>query len=331
MHIDGYTFMADTVAKFHRSVYVTGWFRHGRDRLAAASVIGPGIVAQHGEIGLPHHSVDPGSRPGRGFRLQCLRDSDQFADDLGIRFITASGRQIEVSLLELSAERLAQSSTAHLYHQFQDAIAGMDRPLVIDIGGRDRSDFDRSQHFPNATYRVVDVLPGDNVDIVADAHELSSHVPGESADAVISTATFEHLLMPWKAIVEINRVLKPGGLLCIVTHQTLGLHDMPWDFWRYSADTWDGLLNRYTGFEIVTRSLSQEQFVIPFFYRPEMDIAEQSAGFEFTGVIARKSGHALVDWPVPLADVIASRYPVTVDSAARAARTRRGTRSGRSR
>lgn len=327
MQVDGYSFMAAAVAKFYHTVYVAGWFRHDQDQLVSAKLIGPGIIAQHGAIGLPHPSVDPESVPGRGFQLQCLRDTDQFCDDLAIIFETKSGRRLESNLIALSAERLAQSTTAHLYHRFQDALAGMERPLVIDIGGRDRSDFDRSQHFPAATYRVVDILPGANVDIVADAHELSSHVAHDSADAVISTATFEHLLMPWKAIVEINRVLKPGGLLCVITHQTLGLHDMPWDFWRYSADAWDGLLNRFTGFEIVERALSQEQYVIPFFYRDAMAIAEQSAGFDFTGVIARKTGLALVDWPVPLGDVIASRYPATIDATARAPGTRRRPRS----
>jgi hypothetical protein len=147
---------------------------------------------------------------------------------------------------------------------------------------------------------------------------------------VIAAATFEHLLMPWKAVVEINRVLKPNGLVCLISHQTLGLHDMPWDFWRFSGDSWDGLLNGYTGFEIVERAMAQEQFVIPFFYRPAMDIAEKSAGFEFSGVIARKTGPPLVDWPVPLHDIIATRYP-TDDGAGQKPRRQRRAWSGRAR
>jgi hypothetical protein len=62
--------------------------------------------------------------------------------------------------------------------------------------------------------------------------------------------------MPWKAVVEINQVLKPGGLLCIMTHQTVGMHDLPSDFWRISGDAWQSLLNVYTGFEIVIHAMS---------------------------------------------------------------------------
>lgn len=309
MQVDGYTFMADTVAKFHRSIFVTGWFWHERDRLSAASMTGADIVAQVGEVGLPHPSVDPDASPGCGFRLQCLRDAREFAENLSVAFHTQSGRQIDVNLLALSAERLAESASGTLYHRFVDEVGRLQRPLVVDIGGRDRGNFDRARDFPGTDYVVVDIVPGENVDIVADAHDVSRHFAPESVDAVISTATFEHLLMPWKVVVEMNRILKPGGLACVISHQTLGLHAMPWDFWRFSADAWTGLLNEYTGFEIVERALAQEMFVIPFLYRRDMDIAEQSAGYEFSGVIARKTGPALVDWAVPLERIISTRYP----------------------
>ncbi len=307
MHANGCAFMADVVAKFHRSILVTGWFVHERDRLANVKITGSDIIAQTSAVGLAH----PGVEPGRGFQVQCLRGSDDFPEHLALVFSTTSGRSIEANLLELSTERMAESGAARLYRRFMDMVSSTPRPVVVDIGGRDRSDFDRSRDFPGVEYIVADLLAGHNVDIVADAHELSRHIAPESADAVISTATFEHLLMPWKAVVEVNRILKPGGLACIISHQTLGLHDMPWDFWRFSADAWDALLNRYTGFEILERSQAQEVFVIPFVYRSEMAIAEKSAGYEFSGVIARKSGPALVDWPVPPGKIIATRYPDT--------------------
>ncbi|WP_373690468.1 methyltransferase domain-containing protein [Sphingobium sp. DEHP117] len=59
-----------------------------------------------------------------------------------------------------------------------------------------------------------------------------------SFDAVYSVSVFEHLLMPWKVALEMNRVLRMGGIAYIHTHQTLGLHDMPWDFWRFSDTSW---------------------------------------------------------------------------------------------
>jgi SAM-dependent methyltransferase len=213
------------------------------------------------------------------------------------------------SLLELATERAAQSATARLYHRFLAEVAAMHRPLVVDLGGRARSGNERAADFPGARFVVADILGGPNVDIVADAHQLSRHIAPGSIDAIICVATFEHLAMPWKAVVEINRVLRPGGLACLISHHTIGLHDMPCDYWRFSADAWDALLNRHTGMEIVDRSLSDEQFIIPFFYQPDAAHAEQSAGYAFSGVIARKVGSATVDWDVPLREVVANPYP----------------------
>jgi len=47
--------------------------------------------------------------------------------------------------------------------------------------------------------------------VIADAH----HLPFKNAtfDGVVTIATFEHLYNPWLALAEINRVLKPNGLL----------------------------------------------------------------------------------------------------------------------
>lgn len=309
MQVGDYVFMADAVSKFHRSVYVTGWFRHDADHLVDVVLIGTDILAQHGEVGLRHDVVDPEVSPGRGFRLQCLRKDDRFDDRLTLAFHTASGRVVTATLLELAKERAAQSATARLYHRFVAEVARMHRPLVIDLGGRARSGNERAADFPGARFVVADIIGGSNVDVVADAHQLSRHVAPGSVDAVISFATFEHLAMPWKAVVEINRVMRPGGLACLISHHTIGLHDMPCDYWRFSADTWDALLNRHTGMEIIDRSLSDEQFVIPFFYQPDAAHAEQSAGYAFSGVIARKVGAANVDWDVPLREIVTTPYP----------------------
>lgn len=309
MQVDRYSFMADAVAKFHRSVYVSGWICHDADSLTAVSLRGAGILAQFGEVGLRHDTVEPDSSPGKGFRLQCLRGDDRFDEGMEILFQMASGHSVSASLLQLATERAAQSATAQLYHRFLAEVDAMYRPLVIDLGGRARSGNERAADFPGARFMVADIVGGPNVDIVADAHQLSRYIAPGSVDAIISVATFEHLAMPWKAVIEINRVLRPGGLACLITHHTIGLHDMPWDYWRFSADAWDALLNRQTGMEIFDRSLSDAQFIIPFFYQPAAAYAEQSAGYTFSGVIARKVGSALVDWDVPLREIIDIPYP----------------------
>lgn len=53
--------------------------------------------------------------------------------------------------------------------------------------------------------------------------------------------------MPWQVILEINKVMKEGGLLLIATVPTWPRHALPWDFWRYSKGAFKDLLNPSTG------------------------------------------------------------------------------------
>ena len=80
---------------------------------------------------------------------------------------------------------------------------------VLDIGGRDLNGTHRAA-FPNADpYVVLDLRPGPNVDIVADASEWE---PNRLYDVVTSCECYEHT-PKWPGIVDTAyRALKPGGL-----------------------------------------------------------------------------------------------------------------------
>jgi SAM-dependent methyltransferase len=56
-------------------------------------------------------------------------------------------------------------------------------------------------------------LDGEGVDPVGDVHKLSQSFPLGHFDFVFSVSVFEHLLFPWKAVLEINKVLKTGGYI----------------------------------------------------------------------------------------------------------------------
>jgi len=88
-----------------------------------------------------------------------------------------------------------------------------DAPVsVLDIGGRNINGTPRPL-FPNATlYRVLDIAPGDGVDIVADA---ANWVPDRRYDVVVCCEVFEHTDV-WPAILRTaHRALAPGGLLIL--------------------------------------------------------------------------------------------------------------------
>jgi hypothetical protein len=92
--------------------------------------------------------------------------------------------------------------------------ATVDAVPVLDIGGRDINGSPRSL-FPRAVYTVLDVLPGDGVDIVADA---ATWDPGDDLwEVIICAETFEHTAN-WRAIIRTAfAACAPGGRLIVTT------------------------------------------------------------------------------------------------------------------
>ncbi|WP_374297216.1 class I SAM-dependent methyltransferase [Sphingomonas sp.] len=308
MNLNGYLVMADTVTKFFNTIRVTGWFHHPEDALASIGVVGTPVTGCITEIGL-HHAGVAALGSDKGFAVQLLRPQEELPDDAALVFTTRSGWSATVKLQELAADRIALYPGSALVQRFRSGIAAIPGARVLDIGGRARSQLDRSQEFPGAEVTVLDILPGDNVDIVADAHMLASALPHDHFDAVYSVSVFEHLMMPWAVIPQMNQVMRLGATALISTHQTIGMHDMPWDFWRFSDTAWDALFNPRTGFEILDRILESEQYVIPFVYRPIKAWAERAAGYEGSAVLVRKTGPCTLAWPVAPGDFVATMYP----------------------
>ncbi len=308
MVIEGYSFAVSSVSKFHHTIYVSGWFHHPNDSLASARLTESIVLHEVQEIGIPHGGVDGDLGPNKGFLLQALMPTARFPEEIALQLTTRRGWQTTVPLRALIHEAVLQYAGAPFAHRFRNEVIAQGL-RVLDIGGRARSGVDRRQHFPGVDYTVLDILPGDNVDVVGDAHELSRLFPSDHFGAVYSVSVFEHLLVPWKVVLEINKVLKPGGIGMISTHQTLGLHDLPWDFWRYSEHCWPALFNERTGFEIVETITESLQYVVPFLFTPDKQEAERSAGHEGVAVMFRKIGPAQEAWGSGTRDLITTMYP----------------------
>jgi len=89
-------------------------------------------------------------------------------------------------------------------------------------------------------YTGVDMCPGKNVDIVANASDLSTVVK-EQYDFVVSTSCFEHDPMFWMTFLEMVKVCKPGGMIYVNAPSTGPYHAHPGDCWRFYADSWKSL------------------------------------------------------------------------------------------
>jgi len=107
----------------------------------------------------------------------------------------------------------------------------------------------------NANYIGFDIRQGANVDVVGDAHQLSSYFNPDTFDCIVSCATFEHLRCPWLVAEEISKVLKPNGIVCIETHFSYNAHERPWNYFQFSDEALKVLFNLDLGFEVIDYGL----------------------------------------------------------------------------
>lgn len=89
-------------------------------------------------------------------------------------------------------------------------------------------------------YVGVDESPGPNVDVVCNAHDLSS-LGYDKFDIVLSSSSFEHDPQFWRTFKEMSKVCKPGGLIYINAPSTGMYHGYPGDCYRFYKDAWQAL------------------------------------------------------------------------------------------
>ncbi len=200
------------------------------------------------------------------------------------------------------------------YHRcwvdFLRRLDGIPRGMVLEIGSRARSAITRREIIPrHLEYVGLDILPGRNVDIVGDAHELSRLFGARRFVAAFSFSVFEHLVMPWKVAIELNKVLCAEGLVFTQSHQTWPAHEEPWDFWRFSIHSWRAIFNAATGFEVLNGGCGEPAAIYAARANAvTRDLPAQPA-YLGSASIVRKIGETTLSWPVPTEVAAAGMYP----------------------
>jgi SAM-dependent methyltransferase len=106
---------------------------------------------------------------------------------------------------------------------------------VLDLGAGTKPYHDLySRYFATCLSVDVEHSPHDisEIDVVASADAL----PFEDAtfDWVICTEVLEHCPRPGEVLLEVRRVLKPGGTCFLTTPFLHPLHELPYDFYRFT-------------------------------------------------------------------------------------------------
>lgn len=111
-----------------------------------------------------------------------------------------------------------------------------DNRLILDVGCGLRP---YEKFFTQSTYIGIDVAKsgreaeGKEIDFEFDG--INIPFEDDHFDVVICTEVLEHAINPVALLLEINRVLVSGGKLFLTVPFMWGLHELPYDFRRYTT------------------------------------------------------------------------------------------------
>jgi SAM-dependent methyltransferase len=102
--------------------------------------------------------------------------------------------------------------------------------------------------FAGRRYVGCDCREGPGVDRVLDLHAIA--LPDATAGSVLCLETLEHVEFPRRAVAEMLRILKPGGLAIVSSTMYFPVHKHPHDYWRFTPDGFASLLREF-GYSLV--------------------------------------------------------------------------------
>jgi len=276
-------------------------------RLSNGALIGTsGYGLPSPDVALQHGSRAEHCR----FKLDIEMYDENDASSVSLVVYLQDAPEVVVDIATRVEEQLKCQSYNPLFSRFFDLVAEWKSPTVVEIGARKSPGDMYAKRLPTGSrYVGFDIKSGPNVDVVGDAHRISDYFSEASIDAVFAASTIEHLAMPWKAIIEVNCILKPRGLVFFVTHQTWPVHEAPWDYWRLSEHAWRVLLNETTGFEIIEAAMGDGGTIVADLIQGGTVGLDRQPAFLHTWVLARKTGPTTLRWDVDPEMIVDRPYP----------------------
>jgi len=130
--------------------------------------------------------------------------------------------------------RMFSAATYSLWRAAMPLMASHCRGLVLDAGSG-RGAWRAAILQIAESYESTDIAPrgGDPTTWTGDLSDMPK-VPTARYDTVVCHQVLEHLPHPQLALVEMHRVLKPGGRLILSAPHISRLHELPHDYFRYA-------------------------------------------------------------------------------------------------
>lgn len=129
---------------------------------------------------------------------------------------------------------------------------------ILDVGSRNINGSIKDAITNYKTFIGIDMLPGKDVDLVLNGHDLAEHfsAPEDKFDLITCCETLEHDDKFWLTVEAMKKVLKPGGWL-VITAPSINffLHDFPSDYYRFTEAAMKVM---FEGFENVHTELYED-------------------------------------------------------------------------
>ncbi len=129
---------------------------------------------------------------------------------------------------------------ASFLETYREELFAAGAPSILEIGSKsyEGQPSYRELMDPSVRYTGLDLEHGKNVDLVPSGAYLWPELADDLFDLCISGQTFEHNPFFWVTACEVARVLKPGGLCCIIAPGAGPVHRYPIDCYRFYPDSW---------------------------------------------------------------------------------------------
>ncbi|AGB42131.1 methyltransferase family protein [Halobacteroides halobius DSM 5150] len=121
--------------------------------------------------------------------------------------------------------------------------------------------------FKETNVYTLDINPEAEADYTVDICQNSEELIDDNYfDYILCTEVLEHTLNPFSAIKEINRILKPGGLVFITVPFNFRIHGPLPDCWRFTEYGLKELLKKFT-IKSLEKIETADRDLMPIHYR----------------------------------------------------------------
>jgi SAM-dependent methyltransferase len=104
------------------------------------------------------------------------------------------------------------------------------------------------KYFKKAKIVTLDIDPTSGCDLTLDICETNKIIPANIFDMIVCTEVLEHVVNPFRAVDEMERILSTGGLIFVSTPFNFRIHKPLPDCWRFTEH---GLKQLFRNWEII--------------------------------------------------------------------------------